>query len=173
MILFFQFDLPVGLGFPFQAGSHLSMFMCPEHNEIPSFDQTTQLPAEYWLATEGHWYAALDKRGNEVRVESPPFLKPEKLELSDTPRERGWQLSVGGDPDWMQDSEQFTCNCGAKMHFICQLSDGHEFPKLPNAPEQPDSSSANDYVLFLGNEVYVFACSIQCNPNAVWITVQN
>jgi hypothetical protein len=173
MILFFQFDLPAELGLPFQEDSHLSMFMCPEHNEIPSFNQNTQLPPEYWLTTDGHWYAALDKPGSEVRVESPHFLKQEKLELADTPEDRSWLLSVGGEPDWIQDPEQFTCSCGAEMHFICQLNDGHEFPKLPSAPEQPDSSSANDYVLFLGNEVYVFACVNQCNPNAVWVTVQN
>jgi hypothetical protein len=172
MILFFQFDILVEFELPFQIGSHLSIFMCPEHNEIPSFDQFHQLPVAYWDKTEGHWYATLSKPCSEVQFASPQFLQPAKLVMSNSAKNH-WSLSVGGEPLWLQDPEQFACACGSDMHFVCQLSDGFQFPKLSEAPEQPDSSSADDYVLFLGNEVYVFACPNQCNPRAVWVTVQN
>jgi len=59
------------------------------------------------------------------------------------------------------------------MRFVCQAPENWRFAKKPEAPEQPDSVSANDYILFLGNEVYVFACEAQCDPRAVHVVVQN
>lgn len=59
------------------------------------------------------------------------------------------------------------------MRLLSQISENFPFPKLPSAPSQPDSFSRDDYCLFLGNEVYIFACVDQCNERAIWITVQN
>lgn len=148
--------------------------MCPQHNEIPSFESYTKLPLHYWEAGDGHWQAFMTLPGSEqVVTPTKQYLKPAELKLSEQPQKSDWVFAVGGEPEWLQDEESFVCSCGAPMHFICQLSDGHEFPKLDEAPEQPDSSSYDDYVLFLGNEVYIFACESQCDPRAVWATVQN
>jgi hypothetical protein len=172
MQLFVQFDIPPELSLPFQAGSHLNVLMCPVHNEIPSFNSWSSLPPEYWKAAEPHWYASLFVNSVDFRA-SANYLAPFELVLADAPSSERFRISVGGVPDWVQDPEEFICCCGAHMQFVAQISDGAEFPKLTDAPEQPDSSSANDHVLFLGNEVYIFACSAQCNPRAVWVTVQN
>ncbi|RSZ47567.1 MULTISPECIES: hypothetical protein [unclassified Variovorax] len=173
MIPFLQFTLPVATELPFVEGSRLSVLMCPEHNEIPSFESFDILPPAYWEQSEGHWYASLEKPRTMHRVAGAPILQPAELVLADTPADKHYYIAVGGTPDWVQDAETFTCACGSAMEFVCQVSDGFEFPKLPSAPEQPDSPSARSYVLFLGNEVYVFACAQQCDPRAVWITVQN
>ena len=173
MIPFLQFTLPVAAELPFVEGSRLSVLMCPEHNEIPSFESFDALPPAYWEQGEGHWYASLEKPRAMQRVTGPSILQPAELVLADEPADKNYRIAVGGAPDWVQDAETFTCACGSAMEFVCQVSDGFEFPKLPRAPEQPDSSSARSYVLFLGNEVYVFACPQQCDPRAVWVTVQN
>lgn len=173
MIPFLQFTLPGAAGLPFVEGSRLSVLMCPEHNEIPSFESFDTLPPAYWERGEGHWYASLEKPGATQRVTGLPILQPAELVLADQPADENYRIAVGGAPDWVQDSENFVCACGSAMEFVCQISDGFEFPKLPDAAEQPDSPSARSYVLFLGNEVYVFACAQQCHPRAVWVTVQN
>ncbi|CAN7429130.1 hypothetical protein LJR129_002748 [Acidovorax sp. LjRoot129] len=173
MIPFLQFALPIAAELPFVEGSRLSVLMCPEHNEIPSFESFGALPPAYWERGEGHWYASLEKPGATQRVTGPAILQPAELVLADQPDDKDYRIAVGGAPDWVQDAETLFCACGSPMEFVCQVSDGFEFPKLPSAPEQLDSCSARSYVLLLGNEVYVFACTQQCDPRAVWITVQN
>ena len=88
--------------------------------------------------------------------------------FADAPDDEYYRIAVGGEPEWVQDEESFTCSCGSPMEFVCQVSDSFQFLKLPDAPEQPDGSSARGYVLFLGNEVYVFACARQCEDPARW-----
>jgi len=176
MILFFQFDLEERFGLPLAAGSHLVVMMCPVCNEIPSFVRYAEgiLPAAFWRETEGHFFAALyapdDERGE---VETPAIL--ERFDLSFERvggRDSAERLTVGGEPSWIQAPERYSCACGAPLSFVCQLSENFRFPKRADAPEQPDSFSADDYCLFLGNETYVFACSKGCSPRAIWITVQ-
>ena len=82
-------------------------------------------------------------------------------------------LKVGGTPSWAQEREPHRCSCGAEMSFIAQVPANFGFRRRPAAPEQPDSFSADDYCLFLGNEVYLFGCTRQCHPRAVWPVVQN
>src|SRR6185503_9030224 len=82
-------------------------------------------------------------------------------------------VKVGGTPSWVQQPEVHVCCCGSRMAFIGQVPLDHPFPKLPDAPEQPDTFSAEDYCLFLGNETYLFACERQCHPGAVWPVLQN
>lgn len=173
LLLFLQFALPTELGLPFVSGSRLSIFMCSEHNEIPSFDQLTQLVDDYWDNTEGNWFGLLVKPSDERIVSGPELLEHQALSLDVAPDDSNYFIAVSGQPKWVQDSEEFTCSCGAPMQFVCQISDSYKFQPLPNAPEQPDSCYSEGYVLFLGNETYVFACPRQCNPRAVWITVQN
>lgn len=173
MIPFLQFTLPRAAELPFVDGSRLSVLMCPEHNEIPSFESFEALPPAYWNEGEGHWFASLEKPRPMHRVASPPVLQTAELVVADAPDDEYYRIAVGGEPEWVQDEESFTCSCGSAMAFVCQVSDSFQFLKLPDAPEQPDGSSARGYVLFLGNEVYVFACARQCDPRAVWVTVQN
>jgi hypothetical protein len=82
-------------------------------------------------------------------------------------------FKVGGQPAWALAPEVHRCCCGAEMRFICQVPLDWPFAKLPEAPEQPDTFSNDDYSLFLGNETYVFACEAQCDPRAVHVVVQN
>jgi hypothetical protein len=179
MQLFLQFDIEERFGTPFKAGSHFVLFMCPECNEIPSFeaDLDSKLPNEYWLTTEKHFYAALFKPEELVAPShaAKSLLQSFGLSFSlavDTHlAEQG--LRVGGEPDWIQDAENHVCCCGAEMRLICQIPENFGFPKTISAPEQPDSFSSEDYCLFLGNEIYAFGCSRQCDVRAVWITVQS
>ncbi len=171
--LFFQFALPVELGLPFIPGSRLSVFMCQEPNEIPSFEQRAQLSEGYWDRAEGHWFCLLAVPGEERVVVGPDILEHQALVWSAVPQDANYCISVAGQPIWMQEPERFMCSCGSPMRFVCQVSDSYKFEPTATAPEQPDSSHRRGYILFLGNETYVFACLRQCNPRAVWITVQN
>jgi hypothetical protein len=173
MLLFFQFDLPDQAQMPFETGSHLCVFMCPQHNEIPCFEQYSQLPPEYWNKTEGNAYAILSKPTAESTLVSPGLLEQQSLAISGAPSDRNGVIAIGGEPQWAQDPEHFVCSCGADMRFVCQISENYKFQQRPGAPEQPDTCYDDGYLLFLGNEIYVFACPRQCDPNAVWITVQN
>ncbi len=178
MQLFVQFDIEQRFGIPFGAGSHFVLFMCPVCNEIPSFENFSRriLPSDYWERTEGNHYAALyfSEKADTI-VEGDSLLSPYELSFIDDAK--GLQpkphIGIGGEPQWVQDEEHFACSCGGKMSFLTQISENFPFPKLPSAPPQPDSFSQDDYCLFLGNEVYVFACENQCNERAIWITVQN
>lgn len=177
MQLFVQFDIEQGFRLPLSGGSHFVLFMCPRCNEIPSFENfsNSKLPSDYWAKTEGNHYAALycPKKAQTI-VDGDNLLHSYELSLvNETDGLRPPYIRIGGQPQWIQEEEQFTCSCGAQMRLLTQISANFPFPKLPSAPSQPDSFSQDDYCLFLGNEVYVFACEDQCNERAIWITVQN
>ena len=179
MQLFLQFDISKYFDVSFKNDSHFVLFMCPMCNEIPSFDNYSgkKLPVEFWKKTEGHFYAALYRDDVSVIYDSgADFLNEFSLEFieetSNSPEERT-TIKIGGEPDWLQDPEHFSCQCGADMGLLAQISENYPFPKKISAPAQPDSFSSKDYCLFLGNEIYIFCCSEQCNDRSVWITVQN
>jgi hypothetical protein len=188
MVLFFQFDIDAAFELPFRPGSHLLVFMCPEHNEIDcdlvyTGQEPRELPPNYWLHTRGHSLLVLNPPGiEEVTHEPDAYLQPQELIFAkkqetitawDTMEVGASEFKVGGVPAWSQDPEGFVCACGAPMEFLCQVPDGFGFDKLADAPKQPDSFSAKQYCLFLGNDVYIFACAAQCHPRAVWIALQN
>jgi hypothetical protein len=104
MIPFLQFTLPAAAGLPFVEGSRLSVLMCPEHNEIPSFESFNALPPAYWEQGEGHWYASLEKPRAMHRVTGTPILQPAELVLADAPADENYRIAVGGAPDWLQAS---------------------------------------------------------------------
>jgi len=177
MLLFFQFDIEERFELPFQPGSHLVVLMCAECNEIPTFAHHAdgKLPPRFWKETEGHFFVALYRPDQEQEErQTAPYLEPFSLDFSLIEGDvyPCDSLRVGGQPYWLQSPEQHFCPCGEQMRFICQLPENYGFPKCPNAPEQPDSFSPDDYCLFLGNEVYVFGCANQCNERAVWVVVQ-
>ena len=189
LVLFIQIDLLAEFQLPFVAGSHLLVFMCPTHNEIPALGyglaSDGKLPDDYWHRNDGHYALRLDRPDrNEVIAEEDGYLLPQALHFEMAKEEvhtfdgdeltRGSQgFKVGGMPSWAQDPEYYRCTCGSDMAFICQLPDGFPFPKRPQAPSQPNSFSNSGYCLFLGNEVYLFGCKSQCEPAAIWAVVQN
>lgn len=179
MQLFIQFDMTEQLNLPFQIGSHFILCMCPNCNEIPSFSQPAdgRLPPKYWENTEGNFYAILLKPGlaNASSEYGVSFLKPFSLTFAyeDQNNMSEKNMRVSRTPKWLQSEEHFICECGAQMEFFMQISENYSFAKNEDAPPQPDSFSACEYGLFLGNEIYIFACKDQCNENAVWISVQN
>ena len=188
-VLFLQLDILKEFYLPFASGSHLSVFMCPNHNDIPTLYNDRQvLPANYWDDNEGHYKLILNppiKREWALNLEphlvyySLGFKEAEESIISDNLFQgecyeigsSGWK--VGGVPSWIQDPEYPYCACGAEMRFVCQIPEDFGFEKAPDAESQPDSFSHDHYCLFLGNEVYIFACVNQCNPLAVIAAVQN
>lgn len=178
LLTFLQFDIEEAWRLPQLSDSHLVVMMCPRCNEIPTFETYAdgKLPAEFWNETEGHFFAACMSSNVPLQATPPATLYLKCQELSFEPSEEEGYVSdmirMGGEPIWLQDPEPVTCGCGAKMLFVAQISENFPFEKLPDAPEQPDSFSADDYCLFLGNEIYIFACPQQCDLRSVWITVQ-
>lgn len=177
LLLFLQYDIDASWSLPFEAGSRLVVFMCPKCNEIPSFNPFPggALPADFWLSAEGHFFAAMCKPADEeVILPQKPLLVTKELHFEPTAEEGHMpgSVCVGGSPFWLQDPERFVCRCGSELAFVSQVAENFGFEKQADAPAQPNSFSADEYCLFLGNEVYVFACPRQCDPRAVWITVQ-
>jgi hypothetical protein len=177
LMLFLQFDVEEKFSLIFASGSHFVLFMCPNCNEIPTFERYEDglLPEDFWDKTEGHFFASLHRPGkNEIVIKQLPYLQHFRLDFVpiDSQPYPCDTIRIGGLPYWLQFPEQYTCPCGAPMKFLCQIPENFGFPKCLEAPEQPDSFSEDEYCLFLGNEIYVFACAKQCNDRAVWITVQ-
>lgn len=187
-VLFFQMDLPGESGLPFAAGSHLLVFMCPKHNEIPALGSDVasggRLPDGYWDRNEGHYRLILNPPGvpEVVHEREPHLIYSEMVLHADEEAASGPEapylygsegFKVGGIPSWAQDPEEHRCSCGAAMAFICQVPLDHGFLKDEQADSQPDSFSTEEYCLFLGNEVYIFGCNSQCGPLSVWAVVQN
>ena len=197
MVLFFQIEIEARFQLRFGAGSQLAAFMCPKHNEIRSICPETRrnyqvkpkspfrkLPDGYWRRNPGHFKLWLLPPNAERQFEdADEYLVPRELTFRKREEEvvdnglgriNGSQgFKVGGLPFWPQDPEYYQCSCGGAMSFICQVPDCYGFEKLPAAPEQPNSFSASEYCLFLGNDVYLFGCAEQCRPEAVWPVLQN
>lgn len=173
MVLFFQLDVRAEYGLPFAAGSHLLAFMCWKHGDanLPPAPGTKRLPDGYGGTT---WRFLLNKPGAEVTLAEEPHLKPATFQATEQDDGGGVQgFKVGGAPSWAQDPERYRCSCGADMAFVCQVPANFRFLTREDQPEQPGWFSSDDWVLFLGNETYVFACTAQCRPDAVWPVNQN
>lgn len=186
MVLFFQMDIQAEFEIPFEDGSHLLIFMCPTHNEatgLASLYNDVPLPDQYWQSDEGHYAlflfppCQLQNDGHmDEHIESFQVTFDRALEEVQTFEDfdvGSYCFKVGGVPGWMNYCVDKRCTCGGKMSFVCQIPDGFGFKKIPTAPEQPDSFSASEYCLFLGNQVYVLACELQCNPRAVIAVCDN
>ena len=177
LLLFLQFDIEDRWLIPFKTGSHFVLFMCPSCNEIPSFNEFEdgQLPAEYWEQVEGHFFTALfEPRYEEWVPDSEAVLLQKNLNFEQMAAgtHAPDTIRIGGNPFWLQTPERFICDCGSELVLISQIAENYGFEKLPGSQEQPDSFSADNYCLFLGNEIYIFGCPKQCNPRSIWITVQ-
>ena len=177
MVLFFQLDLKREYALPFAAGSHLLAFMCWKHNEanFPPPPGTKKLPEGYGGT---FWKFFLNKPGPEAAGPEEPHLKPAYFEITNAEEvvadDCGLQgFKIGGVPSWAQDPENYRCSCGADMAFVCQVPTNFRFLCREGQPEQPGWYSSDDWSIFLGNETYVFACTAQCRPDAVWPINQN
>lgn len=177
-------DLVVPADADFAAGSRLQVFACRTHNDIAGtiysgysvFDDASQsetLPVDYWSISDGHYFFHLltpDTAVDAGRTEATFVEQLLFVTTADAPNANGFKLL--GNPFWLQDPENHTCSCGAPMKLLLQVPESHPFPKSESAEPQADSFSNDDYCLFLGNQLYLLACTQQCNPRALWPVLQ-
>ncbi|MFC6022032.1 hypothetical protein ACFP2T_38445 [Plantactinospora solaniradicis] len=181
MALFFQLDLPPDV--PTFGGDHLLAFQCPRHNEACFPPREKQLPPLYWNQppppNEMSFWRILRQGAGVTAATADPYLQPLRLmleraeEAGDRNGNGTFAFKVGGLPAWLQGPEHYRCACGSELAFLGQVPENLGFPKQPEAAEQIDSFSANEYCMFLGNEIYLLACPARCDPAAVWPVNQN
>jgi len=180
---------------PFKPGSRLQIFACREHDDIPGtthsnhepFRQTNkrywraaslkQLPKNYWKITDGHYVVRLlppgtatVSTGNETRIVLRNLRQVRRIEVAKKPKK---SLKLFGYPRWVQYPEKHLCCCSAPMRLLLQIPENFAFEMTSGSPEQPKSFSSRQYCLFLGNNLYLFGCTRQCNPLALWPVVQH
>ncbi|HZM81335.1 MAG TPA: hypothetical protein VFC19_36885 [Candidatus Limnocylindrales bacterium] len=181
MIFFFQLDIPDDVA-DF-GGDHLLVFQCPKHNDACFPPPTPRLPARYWdqppPPNQLPFWRIILGRGGEAHPDADPHLRPRPLALcrsAEMPDQRGKGMrafKLSGVPSWAQDPERYQCACGTDLKFLCQVPEDFEFETLAGQEEQPGWYSADNYALFLGNEIYLLACPAHCHPAAVWPVNQN
>nr|WP_157233909.1 hypothetical protein [Kibdelosporangium phytohabitans] len=175
MVLFFQFDIPADI--PVFGGNHLLAFQCRHHDDVPFVESGPQLPDAFWDGPTNPGYPGPFWRLMLHRDETGPVGDTEKtfsarvltLSAGSDGSADGdyWPLfKVGGEPDWVQSPESPRCPCGADMVFVCQVPESYGF-------SDEHEPYADDYMIFLGNAVYVLACPVRCHPAAVWPVPQN
>jgi hypothetical protein len=184
LIAFLQIRLPALPEMPFQPGGRLQVFACRQHDDIPGpiysdytafaeASQRRQLPPEYWEMTDGHYLLRLLPASVETTVSHrEKRLAPQWIAAQRLADESADGFKLFGEPFWQQDPEVHSCSCGAPMKLILQLPEHFGFSMAQNAPQQSNSSYADQYVLFLGNQLYLLACSEQCHTSALWPVLQ-
>ena len=180
---FFRFDVRPEWGLPFPAGTHFSFFQCVACADSvipPDTAPPWQLPERFWeggkklqgnrnYTNYNWWYASMEPPGTALLRANvaEPLIRPASLGFSPEGAGTTRTIKVGGEPDWLQDPESYRCSCGSPMAFLCQVSEECEFVTLPGAPEQSGTYSSTNYMIFLGNQAYFFACPRACNARAV------
>jgi hypothetical protein len=189
LVLFFQIDA-ADAGAPLRKGEHLLVFQCPQWNDIPEFAPVKPgepLPDAFWDAGEGHYAFLLNTDASQVLGSAEKNLTHSAMTFQEAPEEtqaitpkRGEPFTigrrafkVGGTPSWAQGPQTYRCRCGADMELLVEVPLNFIFPKTKEAPEQPGTYSDTEYMLFLGNETYLFGCTKRCDPRAVFAVVQN
>ena len=173
MVLFFQLDIPSNIGVG--ENRHLSIFMSPEINEIPSFDyfaNGSSLPENFWIHREKHFKVYFFNGEGAISEKADQYLQHKVLKLSEAGT-IGDNIKIGGSPDWLQDAEIPVGSKGEEFRFLLQIPEGFGFKQKSGAPEQPDSFSVSEYCLFLGNQIYIYVTNEIEDPEAVWLVVQN
>lgn len=187
LIHFLDVELPERSS-PFKAGSRLQIFACREHDDVAgtmysdynrfgALAMSKRLPDAYWEITDGHYLLRLlppntpvKSRGSENR------LALQNLQLTkkeDTEGDPLMALKLFGHPSWAQDPEHHLCSCGKPMQLLFQMPENSGFDMAAGAPQQPNSFSPSQYCLFLGNELYLLACTAQCHPLALLPVLQH
>lgn len=185
MVFFFQMDISKECDIPLKPESHLLVFMCPTHNDVPSTmlePGDNRLPPDYFNQDFGHYRLILNKPSNrEVKLDNEPRLLATALKHISGDEQIDWDgkvergtsgFKLGGVPLWCAEPEFPACACGADMTFICQVPPQFEFPKASDAPAQPDAVSPLAYSLFLGRSIFLFACRNQCTPFSLYAIAQ-
>lgn len=191
MVLYLQLDLLPEFELPFEPHSHLLVFGCSRHMDpcMPPLAPALKgkLPENYREILPGDreysQYKLLLNRPSAGRQRQAldPHLQCLALTFVAEPEEitgegafqRGSEgLKLGGIPAWLQNPETYKCSCGSDMAFLLQIPADYGFAKLPEAPTQPNSYG-DEYLFFLGNEVYILACQAQCQPDSLWPIAQN
>lgn len=185
MIHFFQFDLNKEFDLPLKSKSHLLVFMCPVHNDIPLQlleEEDVRLPENYWQKDYGHYSLLLNRPGDETTLDCDSHVKPHALSFREEEEKIAWDgkfargstgFKVGGIANWELDPSLHRCSCGAEMIFVCQIPAGLEFKRYDAAPVQPDTIERSSYNLFLGKSTYIFACKEQCTPHSLYAVSQD
>lgn len=187
MLLFFQFEIKQKFKLPFASGAQLAVFMCPTHNDIPQIPniEKGQNPESYKLQAPGHYklYLFSPKESLVAKPLKKQLLTSYSLNFQSSSEEiedlgDGIQsgieaFKVGGQPSWINFTNTSKCSCGADMAFVCQLPENYGFQCAADAPSQPDSFSYEQYCLFLGNLVFILACSANCSPTSVLANCDN
>ncbi len=185
MIAFIEVILPETDAGVFKQGSRLQIFACREHDDIAGtiyadytlFDRIARiekLPPEYWRTTDGHYLVRLLPPSQAITsTRNESRLVQQFVTLNPAPTESDLGLQLFGSPFWLQDPESHICSCGAPMELLIQIPEGQGFAMAKGAEEQPNSFSATQYCIFLGNQLFLFGCTKQCNPLALWPVLQN
>lgn len=145
-----------------------------DYTPFEDASSSKELPKEYWNITDGHYLLRLlppSQTLDAARSESQLMHQFIVATPLDDQSADGFKLF--GEPHWFQEPELHTCSCGAPMTLLLQLPENYAFPMADGAEEQPDSFSATEYCLFLGNQLYLLACTKQCHPLALWPVLQN
>ena len=188
MVAYFDLTLPAADADPFLPGSVLQVFACPKHDGIPgpyysdyapftAASLSEQLPDGYWDLTDGHYLLRLLRPSTPVQTATRGDERLEPLFLSAKPIKDAAAsgLKLLGEPAWVQRPEPHTCSCGAPMALVLQVPEDHlfriDFASLP--PGVKRNSYLHNLRLFLGNALYLLACTRQCDPRALWPVVQN
>ena len=187
LVHFLDLELP-DQSSPFQAGSRLQIFACREHDDIAgtiysnyerfgAAAMSKRLPDAYWNISDGHYLLRLlppkaplenGSRENRLTLQNLRLTRREDSEV-----EPLMSLKLLGHPSWAQDPENHVCCCGQPMRLLLQIPESVGFDMAAGAPEQPNSFSRLQYCLFLGNELYLLACTGQCHPLALWPVLQH
>lgn len=183
MILFLQLDVRADFGLDFEAGSHLLLFMCKEHNECAQ-GEPPSLQEHYAMLLNRPYTEEYHAEGDGIIVarelqfvHTREFVEPNEYLKSGKTGTQAFK--IGGVPCWFNfdhhdpayhDRCEF---CGAPYAFILEIPEYFDFEKTESAPEQPDGSSSAAYNWLLGNECYVLGCSAQCDPRSLIVLNDN
>ncbi|MEU8901698.1 hypothetical protein [Nocardia sp. NPDC048505] len=177
LALFFQLEIPAEV--PHFGGDQLLVFHCPQESGPSGSSTETQLPERYWDHPPGadsrFWQILLQRNGTATQTPDP-YFPPKRLIIDSTPNQLDCDAfgDLGGIPDWLQAPEHHHCACGTDLAFLCQIYEDFPFADYvdPDLDDSLDSSGLEDG-LFLGNQVYLFACPAHCDPAATWAVCQN
>jgi hypothetical protein len=187
LVHYLDLVLPEGSS-PFLAGSRLQVFACREHDDIAGtiysdYGRFTdaarleRLPKNYWDISDGHYLLRLLPPQSQLKngpIEKRLTLQNIRLtKVEDCEDKPLMAFKLFGYPSWAQDPERHLCSCGKPMRLLLQIPDGFGFAMTEGAPPQIGSFSKSQYCLFLGNELYLLACTGQCHPLALWPVLQN
>ncbi len=174
MVQYFAINIKPEFNLPFRAESRLSMFCCPEHDDL-ALEQYSDMDKEVQPTynTEVHVHYSIifnrpesptENHGIETRLIEKPIYARESEEETDEDEYLGmrstcYKSKIGGFPSWLNYVVNLKCTCGGKLSYICQIADAYDFYHGENPTDY--------YNLLNGNFIFILACENQCSPYAV------